>query len=197
MKNWQTEAYEVFNRITPIPPEQWQNALKYLYLKKFRKNASLLSAGETAPHSFLILKGIVRSFYITESGREYTAGFAQEGQFAGSVLSIIGGQPSRFFIESLEPVEAVILPRESVLRLYDEHRCWDRLGRIISESAMMHYEIKESEILDSLEDRYLRLIRTAPGLAARVPQHHLASCLGVTPEGLSRMKGRLKKNPDS
>ena len=43
------------------------------------------------------------------------------------------------------------------------------------------------------ENRYLNLLQTRPDLLQRVPQHQLASYLGVTPESLSRIRKRITK----
>ena len=47
---------------------------------------------------------------------------------------------------------------------------------------------------DSPEQRYLKLIRSRPGLVQRVPQYHLASYIGVKPESLSRIRKRIASN---
>lgn len=192
-QDWKREAKALFNRITPIPEEEWEKALACLSVQSFEKNRMLLSAGDLAPHSFLLLKGLVKIYYLLENGKEYISGFAHEGQFCGSVTSIIGGHPSRFYIQALEPVRAVLLPRPCILQLYDGHRCWDRLGRIISEGVMMLYEAKEGQVMDSLEDRYLLLLRHFPDLTRRVPQYSIASFLGVTGVALSRVRKKLKE----
>jgi len=42
-------------------------------------------------------------------------------------------------------------------------------------------------------DRYLELIERSPGIEQLVPQHQIASYLGIHPESLSRMKKQLLK----
>ncbi len=63
-------------------------------------------------------------------------------------------------------------------------------------------EINLGEIQDQLgefissspEERYETILRKRPQLIDRVPQHQLASYLGITPESLSRIKKRIKKS---
>ena len=46
------------------------------------------------------------------------------------------------------------------------------------------------------EKRYLEFVKTYPSLYQRVPQWMIASYLGITPEGLSRVRKELtKKHP--
>jgi DNA-binding MarR family transcriptional regulator len=44
---------------------------------------------------------------------------------------------------------------------------------------------------NSPEQRYLNLVEQRPDLIQRVPQHQIASFLGITPQSLSRMRKRL------
>ncbi len=54
---------------------------------------------------------------------------------------------------------------------------------------------KNKRIIASLsataEERYLDFIKTYPSLAQRVPQHMIASYLGLTPETISRIRKQL------
>lgn len=43
----------------------------------------------------------------------------------------------------------------------------------------------------STEQRYLNLLQKRPDLLQRVPQHQLASFLGIKPQSLSRLRGRI------
>ena len=46
-------------------------------------------------------------------------------------------------------------------------------------------------ITSSPEERYLNLLETKPSLLNRVPQHQIASYLGMKPQSLSRIRKRL------
>jgi hypothetical protein len=45
----------------------------------------------------------------------------------------------------------------------------------------------------SAEERFEKMCKKYPTLIQRVPQKHLASYIGVTPEFFSKMKARLLK----
>lgn len=184
----------LFNSISPIPEDQWEQASRFISFKEYKKNEHLLLAGEMAPYSFMILEGIVRIYYVTADGKEFNKGFASENQVTGSVSSIIGKLPSRFSIQALEKTKAALLPRDAIERAYEQHRCWDRFGRIIAESALVYIEQHNGEILDSLEKQYLRLLKTFPDLTKRVAQYHIASYLGITDVALSRLRRRLRES---
>ncbi len=183
----------LFNSITPIPEQEWQHVVPFISYRQYDRGEHLLTAGEMAEHSFVILRGIVRVYYSTRDGKEYNRCFVMEDQVTGSVSSIIGKLESRFSIQALEPTTAALLPRAAIESAYDRHRCWDRLGRVIAESALVAIEQREGEILDPLEVRYRRLLETIPQLAQRVAQYHIASYLRITDVALSRLRGRMRK----
>ncbi len=184
----------LFNSITPIPENEWEQARRFLSFKDYKKGEHLLVAGEMASHSFVILDGIVRIYYLTDHGKEFNKGFAAENQVTGSVSSIIGKLPSRFSIQALEPTKAALLPRDAIEGAYERHRCWDRFGRIVAECTLVYIEQRDGEILDSLEKQYLRLLKTYPDLAERVAQYHIASYLGITDVALSRLRRRIRES---
>jgi len=45
--------------------------------------------------------------------------------------------------------------------------------------------------LFTAEEAYLDLIKTRPKVIERVPQHYIASFLGIKPQSLSRIRKRL------
>lgn len=61
------------------------------------------------------------------------------------------------------------------------------VGGIISQKQLDFDEFKTS----SPEQRYLNLIQKRPDIIQRVPQHQLASYLGIKPQSLSRLRARI------
>ena len=54
-----------------------------------------------------------------------------------------------------------------------------------------------SFIKDTPQQRYLNLLQESPQIIQRIPQHYIASYLGVTPVHLSRIKSKLAKKSSS
>ena len=64
--------------------------------------------------------------------------------------------------------------------------------RILSEELLAKQQIDFDEFkTSSPEQRYLKLIQKRPDLIQRVPQHQLASYLGIKPQSLSRLRARI------
>jgi CRP-like cAMP-binding protein len=152
-----------------------------------------VKAGDVAEQVFFICRGLVRFYYLTVDGKEHNKSFATEGQFAGSILSSTRREPSRFFIQALEPVAALAISTDALEHLYVQSAVWANIGRKYMEGVAIRKERREGEfLLDSAEERYRRLLTEQPQLAERLPLYHLASYLGVTDVALSRIRRRLK-----
>ena len=57
--------------------------------------------------------------------------------------------------------------------------------------AYQSAEIRSSEFTESAESRYHILISKYPNITQRIPQYHIASYLGITPESLSRLRKKF------
>ncbi len=65
--------------------------------------------------------------------------------------------------------------------------------KVLEERFVALHEVFTSQILDSPEQRYLNLQKENPELLNRIPQHQIATFLGITPTSLSRIRNRITK----
>lgn len=166
--------------------------LQDLACVSYSKNSILARQGDPATKCFLILKGCLRLFFVDELGNDHTSGFFSEKDVLTIMDSYRFHRPSPYGIECLEDclvVEGDLRQQEALTKRYPQ------LGQIIQQG--MEVEIgriqDEESIFRALspQNRYLEFLKRRPGLAARIPQFHLASFLGMKPESLSRIKRRL------
>ncbi len=105
-------------------------------------------------------------------------------------------KPSEIWIEAVEPCEVLVWERSDVVPLFEEHHQWLLFAKKMAERLFYRKEQKEIELLKcSAEERYRHFITDFPGLSQRVPQYHVASYLGITPESLSRIRSKLARSP--
>ncbi|MCC5808988.1 MAG: Crp/Fnr family transcriptional regulator [Ectothiorhodospiraceae bacterium] len=177
-----------------LPATEWNYAAPHFTLRRFARGEYLARADEVMTHSFHIVEGLVRLFYTTADGREHNKGFAPEGRVVGSSASKILGQPARFDIQALEDTAALSLPFSISDELVDRHPAWERLRRLLLERLFLEKEQREMEfLLCNAQARYCRFMAHESELAKRIPLHHIASYLGMTPVALSRIRRRLKQ----
>ena len=161
------------------------------------KGAQLLRAGEVAGHVYFVAAGLFRTCSTDPAtGDERTGQFFDEDRLFTESGSFFAGAPSAQAIEAVEPSVALCLPRAALMAAYDADHAVERFGRIMVEEALMGSQRRTAGLLSlSPDERYRRFVATRPEVARRVPQYLIASYLGITPEALSRIRGRLARRP--
>lgn len=118
--------------------------------------------------------------------------FYTENQSITSFESYSNQTPSKHYLECIEDCELSVTTREAEKTMYNKFPHFEKLCRKEAEKALGEYqETLATYITTSPEERYLNLVQDRPDLLNRVPQHQLASYLGVKPESLSRIRKRI------
>ena len=182
----------VFETMATIPDAEWAFAARHVREMRFGRRAHLLREGDVPGLVHFIVKGLVRN-YQNDDGRELVHGFDYEGRFTAAYESLITGQATHLNVQAIEETHTLALPGQLLLELYDRHPCWDRVGRKILEDASVRRHDKEMRFKRYTPEEHYNLLkaRRSP-LIDRVPLRHLASFLGITPETLSRIRGRQR-----
>ena len=177
-----------------LTPEEETLFLYKTETKQFKAKSILLSAGEVANCTYFVNSGILRSFNINDNIIEHVLHFACEGWWIGDMYSYISGKPGNLFLEVLEDAEVVIISKENQQQLYQEIPKLERFFRILAENSLVSHQ---ERLMDNLsltaEERFEKFCSKYPTLIQKVPQKHIASYIGVTPEFFSKMKSRLLK----
>jgi CRP/FNR family transcriptional regulator, anaerobic regulatory protein len=162
--------------------------------KQYKAKTILLSSGQIADCTYFVNSGILRSFNINDNIIEHVLHFACEGWWIGDMYSYITEQPGNLFIEVLEDAEVVSISKENHQKLYQEIPKLERFFRILAENSLVaHQERLMDNLSLSAEERFEKMCKKYPTLLLRVPQKHIASYIGVTPEFFSKMKARYFK----
>ena len=162
-------------------------------LRKIPTQRRLIDLEQICRDAFFISKGCIRLFY-DKDGEEYTGFFFTEGMIASSFDSFLNGQPSVQILETIEDCELLVISHDQLEALYESVPAVNILMRKLLEQRLINAQaIVSSFILDSPETRYLKIIEQNPQILQRIPQHKIASLLGITPVSLSRIRRRLMK----
>ncbi|MGA9637623.1 Crp/Fnr family transcriptional regulator [Flavobacterium sp.] len=169
---------------------EWDNFKHFFKRQEIPAKTILLNEGEIAKKAFYIEKGCLRVCF-NHNGKDITFQFFFEGEGVSSVESFRTNQPSLFTIESIEPCilysiskkdfQTIIENSSTIKNQIDEHT-FQRL--------IFYQKLFLSRIKDNPEKRYLELLKNNPKILKRVPQHYIASFLGITSVSLSRIRNR-------
>jgi CRP-like cAMP-binding protein len=175
-------------KLTDKEWQQFENAFTFLQVpKKFQ----LVKEGDVSREIYYIKKGIVRYFY-NKDGEEITGFIFTENLFASSYESFLRQTPSIQVLETIEDCELLVINFDALQMLYADVPKINILTRVIAEQRFLNaQQILSSYILDTPEERYLKFSKRHPDILQRVPQHIIASFLGITPVSLSRIRNRL------
>jgi len=175
--------------------EEEKNALLSLDLfHSVKKGTVLLKEGQNTQNSFFVLKGCIRSYYIKD-GEEKTTAFYTEME-ALTPPCVISKTPSDYYISCIEDCILLISNTDMSEEVNSKFPKFDIMCMNFSEELLAKEKMDFDEFkTSSPEQRYLNLIQKRSDLIQRVPQHQLASYLGIKPQSLSRLRARvLKKN---
>ncbi len=160
-------------------------------IERFKKGHLLLSEGEISKAFYFIIKGSVRLFYKVGI-EEKTAYFYFEDSFVSAYESFTKQSASKQYLETLEASEMAIISFETAYELLQLFPKFEFLARVIMEQELIVYQdIISAFVTQNAEKRYVQLLETNHRLIQRIPQHQLASFLGVAPETLSRIRKRI------
>lgn len=157
------------------------------------KKFVLVEEGKVSHEFYFINKGLLRLYY-TKEGEEITGFLFKEHLFAGSYDSFLRQSPSQQNLEALEDSDLLAITHDALEELYTTLPSMNVLARKIAEQRFINaQQVLSSFLLDSPEERYLKFEHHHKDLMSRVPQHIIASYLGITPVSLSRIRNRLSK----
>jgi CRP-like cAMP-binding protein len=182
----------VFDFIDKLKKDKanWERVQTMFIEKEIPSKTSLLHEGEISTHFYFVKKGCLRSWF-NKDGKDITFQFFFERAGVASIDSLLNNSPSMFNIESIESSVIITLSKdnfEQLQQIYPELK--EGFQKILFQRFRNYALLFLSRIKDTPQERYEDLIRNHPEIIQRVPQHYLASYLGITPTSLSRIRNR-------
>ena len=177
------------SQMISLSEDEAEDFMAMCYRKKFKKKEILSEDDKIIDEVYFIEKGIIRVKIFDLSGSEHTVHFAIENQFIADYRAFLTREKSRYQLEAMEPTEVIVLPKEAIEWGYENLKEGQKLGRLIAEYYFTYLD-RRIEHLYTLSpmQRYDLMNQIFPDIHNRVPQHMIASYLGITPIHLSRIK---------
>jgi CRP/FNR family transcriptional regulator, anaerobic regulatory protein len=169
--------------------------LPILKEKSFKKGEITLNAGEVCTEAYLITKGLMRSFHQMPNGSQKTYVISCEQNLFTEHCSFVSQKPSKDFLETLEDTDVLCFSYADLMSLYEKSHQWESVGRKLSD---VNFIIAKNRLRSLMNDdaptRYRNFLKSYQNSLSRIPQHIVASYLGITPQSLSRLKREIGEN---
>ncbi len=163
----------------------------------FPAKSIILEEGNVADKLYYVCSGCLRLAF-NNAGKDITFQFFFPGDIVASFDSLNGGTPSLFSLECIEPSELLAIDGndlKTIIRSNDVMR--DEYENLLADRFHAYQQLFLSRIRNTPRQRYAELLRQNPEIVKRIPQHYIASYLGITPVSLSRIRTRLHKTEPS
>ncbi|HEX7754177.1 MAG TPA: Crp/Fnr family transcriptional regulator [Niabella sp.] len=188
--------FEPFRNKFPLSQQQWSEYTGCFKRIQVPAKTTLLKEGDISKKMFLIEKGCIRVWY-NHNGKDITTQFFFENNMVASIESFIKKIPSPVSIETIEPSVLWWIHKKDADRIIEAIKeippLRDLYINTIFERTFDYMKHFFSFIKDTPGERYLHLLNEKPQIVQRVPQHYIASYLGITKVHLSRIKRTLAK----
>ncbi len=180
---------QVMKQMINVSEDELNDFLSQVISKYFKRQEIISRPGIVPNEIFFINKGIIRVLITDNEGTEHTIHFALENQFIADYSNFIQKQPSIYSLQTLEDTQVVILPRSTIEWGYKNLADGQKLGRLIAEFYFIYQDDRiKNTYVRTHKQRYDSITDVFPNIHNRVPQHMIASYLGITPIHLSRLK---------
>jgi len=186
-------AWQHQNQITPFTKEEFEMVARLSDVYQLKKGELVYRQGGIPGYGGFIFQGSMRHFYTDKNERtETTVGFEFEDSCFGDLRSIFYNEPAVTSLQAMEDTTIARLDKKHYLFLFENCKPFAKL-MILAMEKRFHELISETiqSRTEEAEFRYLKLMAMYPQLLQRVPQHYIASYLGIKPQSLSRIRKNL------
>ncbi|GGK89018.1 Crp/Fnr family transcriptional regulator [Rufibacter glacialis] len=155
-------------------------------IREAKKKEFLLHTGQPTRALYFVQKGCLRSFIVDKAGKEVNLEFAVEHYW----ISDIGfGKPALLSIQALEPTQYVQINIAAFEQLTQGYPVFNLFFRKLLQNGYFAFKKRTlSGMTQTAAENYRDFLLKFPDLSQRIPQYHIASYLGITPEFFSSIK---------
>lgn len=183
------------NKFPHLAPK-WPEYRHMFHRMEVPAKTILLHEGDVSKKAWHIEKGCIRAWF-NNKGRDLTLQFFFEGQNVSSIESFRRNTPSIYTLETIEPSVIYWIGKKDWELIMADMESTPEGRQIVSEFSldrqlnyMRHFM---SFIRDTPKERFINLLKERPDIIKRVPQHYIASYLGITSVSLSRIRSAVSR----
>jgi CRP-like cAMP-binding protein len=175
-----------------LPDEKdWRILLSCFSFRMLKKNDYLVRQGQVCDVVCYIEQGLMRT-QTQKNGSEFTIDFFWAGMFCSESDSYINQAPCLMSIQAVQDSMVWCIQVSALREMYAMYPTFQNASRLVAEQFLIDVSRRmTSLIIDSAEERYLKLINEKKMLIEEIPLNILASYLGISTVYLSRIRKRL------
>lgn len=182
--------FNFISKYVSLTDEEKEVLLSLNLFRTVKKGTNLLEQGQKSKESYFVLQGCIRTYYIIDGEEKTTAFYTEMG--ALTPHCVVNKAPSEYYISCVEDSILLVSNSDMSVDVNSKFPKFDIMCRMFSEELLAKHQMDFDEFkTSSPEQRYLNLVQKRPDLIQRVPQHQLASYLGIKPQSLSRLRARI------
>jgi CRP-like cAMP-binding protein len=192
---------EYINHFINLSDEEWREFSSLFKEVSFKKGEHIYGESEVSQAIYFIIDGIVRSYKIDDSGKDFTWTFhclnmeALEHRMLMDIavvdyVSFTQSVPEELAFEVLVDATLVKIEKKDLLALYDSSLKWQRFATKMAEDSYAVMRERTFNLLTKSAKERLKLLKEYfPGVFEKgVSVDHIASYLGITRQSLSRLQ---------
>jgi CRP-like cAMP-binding protein len=189
-KTMKDKLFDFISKYISLTEEEKNMLVSLDLFRTVKKGTILLNEGQKSKSSYFVLEGCIRTFYIIDSEEKTTAFYTE--MEALTPPCVISKTPSEYYISCTEDTILLVSDSDMEVEVNSKFPKFEIMCRRLSEELLAKQRIDFDEFkTSSPEQRYQNLLQNRPDLIQRVPQHQLASYLGIKPQSLSRLRARI------
>jgi CRP-like cAMP-binding protein len=188
----QTLLFNFLSKYVTLTEEEKNAIVSLDIFHSVKKGTILLKEGQKSKESYFVLKGCIRTYYEIDAEEKTTAFYTE--MEALTPPCVISQTPSEYYVSCTEDCILLISNSDMEAEVNAKFPKFESLCKKLSEELLAKERMDFDEFkTSSPEQRYLNLLEKRPDLIQRVPQHQLASYLGIQPQSLSRLRARISE----
>lgn len=185
------KLYDFFDTDFPLNREGVKELINSFDSCEYQKGDFLLQNGNREKQLRFLISGVVREFYALND-KETNINFYTSPQFVNDFTSFSNNVISRKNQDCVTDVEILVLDKLVFSQLLEKYPCGKSFIDITFQRLLeSKEEFEYNRLTKQPEDLYKIILKDHPDWLQLVPQYHIASFLGVTPETLSRIRKRM------
>lgn len=195
-RNLEKAVQHYLDSYTKIYPAFTEDELNFIEsnisIIEYKKKDAYIHLNDIQKSIGFIHKGLIRSFFVDNNGKEITNAFFDEGEFATDYLAFIQQTKTKYGFQCIEDCTVISIPFETADHAFNSSISFANFGRKIAEWALeVRTKKYESFLFENAEDRFLSFAEQNKNILYRISLTHLSSYLGVERQTLSRIRSQV------